>query len=174
MLWTHFTFFCEASGLSNHNCRSAMFVYQMVTNFTADQVIAVTTALTYAIVRDNMAVLSKTFAATTDRSDQHLFLIWTRYHLSRTNSFLKFPVAIVKLQASCAISSCWNIQYLLSRYLHFLVQDFKIEWNWLSWQFLSVLQNVNWLLTISSLFQFPSRNTDWKKRSISGSSQYMH
>ena len=40
------------SGLNHdesHNCRSAMFVYQMPTNFTADQVIAVTTVLTYAI-----------------------------------------------------------------------------------------------------------------------------
>ena len=48
-----------------------MVVYQMPTNFTADQVIAITTALTYAIVGDNMAALRKTFEATTDRSHQH-------------------------------------------------------------------------------------------------------
>ena len=44
--------FCEASGRCNHNCRSAMFVYQMPTNFTADQLIAATTALMYAIAVD--------------------------------------------------------------------------------------------------------------------------
>ena len=36
-----------------------------------NKLIAVTTALTYVIVRDNMAALSKTFEATTDRSHQH-------------------------------------------------------------------------------------------------------
>ena len=44
--------FCEASGRCNYNCRSVMFVYQMPMNLTADQVIAVTTALTYAIAVD--------------------------------------------------------------------------------------------------------------------------
>ena len=44
--------FCEASGRCNHNCRSAMFVYQMPTNFTADQLIAATTALMYTIAVD--------------------------------------------------------------------------------------------------------------------------
>ena len=44
--------FCEASGRCNHNCRSAMFVYQMPMNFIADQLIAATTALMYAIAVD--------------------------------------------------------------------------------------------------------------------------
>ena len=44
--------FCEASGRCNYNCRSVMFIYQMPMNFIADQLIAATTALMYAIAVD--------------------------------------------------------------------------------------------------------------------------
>ncbi|PFX13893.1 hypothetical protein AWC38_SpisGene21989 [Stylophora pistillata] len=65
-----------------------------------------------------MAVLSKTLEATTDRSDQHISYMEEISFIQNKLFFETFPAAIVKLRASCAMSSCWEIQYLLTLNLH--------------------------------------------------------
>lgn len=65
-----------------------------------------------------MAVLSKTLEATTDRSNQHISYMEEISFIQNKLFFETFPAAIVKLRASCAMSSCWEIQYLLTHYLH--------------------------------------------------------
>lgn len=62
-----------------------------------------------------MAVLSKTFEATSEQQisfKDEVSLLWN------TLFFETFPDVIVRLQATCSISSCWEIQYLLRHYLH--------------------------------------------------------
>lgn len=63
-----------------------------------------------------MAVLSKTFEATT--SNQHSSLKQEISLICNKLFFETFPDAILQLKPFCSLSSCWEIQYLLCRYLH--------------------------------------------------------
>lgn len=63
-----------------------------------------------------MAVLSKTFEATA--SDCYVSLDDEVSKVSNKLFFETFPNVIVQLRASCSLSSCWEISYLLHQYLH--------------------------------------------------------
>lgn len=63
-----------------------------------------------------MAVLSKTFEASA--SNRYVSLEDEVSKVSNKLFFETFPDVIVQLRASCSLSSCWEISYLLHRYLH--------------------------------------------------------
>ena len=63
-----------------------------------------------------MAVLSKTFEATA--SNCYVSLDDEVSKVSNKLFFETFPDVIVQLRASCSLSSCWEISYLLHQYLH--------------------------------------------------------